>query len=177
MSVAVRTDSNAAQGAAALRREVHRLDPTLAVSDLRLMDQIADAGVATARFAFFLVGLFAALATLLAAIGIYGVMSYSVNQRTHEFGLRVALGAERRDVLRLVVSHGVKLTLTGAVLGLVCALAFSGVLRHLIYGVSAADPLTFAAVFVTVVVVALGACYVPARRATGADPMTALRAE
>jgi predicted permease len=177
MSVAVRTDSSAVQAADELRREVHGLDPTLAVSDLRLMDQIADAGVATARFAFFLVGLFAALATILAAIGIYGVISYSVSQRTHEFGLRVALGAERWDVLRLVVSHGVKLTLAGAVLGLLSALAFSGVLKHLIYGVSAADPLTFAAVFVTVVVVALGACYVPARRATAADPMTALRAE
>ena len=177
VSVAVRTDSNAAQAANELRREVHRLNPALAVADLRLMDQIADAGVATARFAFFLVGLFAALAIILAAIGIYGVISYSVNLRTHEFGLRVALGAEQWDVLRLIISQGIKLTLAGAALGVLSALAFSGVMRHLIYGVSAADPLTFAAVFLLVVVVALGACYVPARRATAADPMRALRAE
>jgi predicted permease len=177
MSVALRSDSSTARLANELRREVHQLDPTLAVADLRLMDQIADAGVATARFAFFLVGLFAALAIILAAIGIYGVMSYSVSQRIHEFGLRVALGAQRKDVLRLVVSQAAKLTLVGAVVGVTGALAFSRVLKHLIYGVSAADPLTFAAVFVAVVVVGLVACYVPARRATAADPMKALRAE
>ncbi|HEV2416424.1 MAG TPA: ABC transporter permease [Terriglobia bacterium] len=177
MSVAIRSDSNASQLANVLRSEVRRLDPTLAVADLRLMDQITDANVATARFAFFLVGLFAAFAIILAGIGIYGVMSYSVNQRTHEFGLRVALGAQRRDVLRLVISQGAKLTLVGAVVGVTGALALSRVLKHLIYGVSAADPLTFAAVFVAVVVIGLSACYVPARRATAADPMKALRAE
>jgi predicted permease len=176
-SVALRSDSATAQLANELRRAVHRLDPTLAVADLRLMDQIADAGVGTARFAFFLVGLFAALAIILAAIGIYGVISYSVNQRTHEFALRVALGAQRGDVLRLVISQGAKLTLVGAVVGVTGALALSRVLKHLIYGVSAADPLTFAAVFVIVVAVGLGACYIPAQRATAADPMKALRAE
>ncbi len=177
MSVALRSDSGAAQLANELRGEVHRLDPALAVADVRLMDRIADAGVATARFASFLVGLFAALAIILAAIGIYGVMSYSVNQRTHEFGLRVALGAQRRDVLRLVISQGAKLTLAGAVVGVAGALALSRVMTHLIYGVRAADPLTFTAVFLIVTVVGLGACYVPARRATAADPMKALRAE
>jgi predicted permease len=177
MSLALRSDSGTARLANELRREVHRLDPALAVAELRLMDQIADAGVATARFAFFLVGLFAALAIVLAAIGIYGVMSYSVNQRTHEFGLRVALGAQRKDVLRLVISQGAKLTLVGVGVGVTGAFVFSRVLKHLIYGVSAADPLTFAAVFVTVAAVGLGACYVPARRATAADPMRALRAE
>jgi hypothetical protein len=177
MSVALRSNSRTVQLASEIRREVHRLDPTLAVTDLRLMDQIADAGVATARFTFFLVGLFAALAVILAAIGIYGVMSYSVNQRTHEFALRMALGARRGDVLRLVISQGAKLTFVGASVGVTEALVFSRVLKHLIYGVSAADPITFAAVFAAVVVVGLGACYVPARRATTADPMKALRAE
>jgi predicted permease len=177
MSLALRSDSGTAQLANELRREVHRLDPTLAVADLRLMDQIADAGVATARFAFFLVGLFASLAIILAAIGIYGVMSYSVNQRTHEFGLRVALGAQRRDIVRLVISQGAKLILVGVAVGLAGALALSRLLMHLIYGVSTADPLTFAAVFLIVVAVGLVACYVPARRATAADPMKALRAE
>jgi predicted permease len=177
MSIAVRTDSNAAQLANGLRREVHRLDPALAVADLRLMDQIADAGVATARFAFFLVGLFGALAIILAAIGTYGVISYSVNQRTHEFGLRMALGAETWDVLRLVISQGIGLAFAGVLAGVAGALALSRVLQSLIYDVSPADPLTFTLVPLVVVIVALVACYVPARRATEADPMNALRAE
>lgn len=177
MSVAVRTDSSAAQLANELRREVHRLDPRLAVADLRLMDQIADAGVATARFAFFLVGLFAGLAIVLAAIGTYGVISYSVNQRSHEFGLRMALGAERGDVLRLVISQGAKLALGGVVVGMAGALALARVLQSLIYDVSPADPLTFTLVPILVVMVALVACYVPARRATEADPMSTLRSE
>ncbi|HUI41255.1 MAG TPA: ABC transporter permease [Terriglobia bacterium] len=177
MSVAVRADSGAAQLANELRREVHRLDPTLAVADVRLMDQIADAGVSTARFAFFLVGLFAGLAITLAAIGTYGVISYSVNQRTHEFGMRMALGAGRRDVLRLVLSQGVRLAMAGVVLGAAGAAILARVLRSLIFEVSPADPLTFAAVVALVLAVAVVACYIPARRATDADPMVALRSE
>ncbi len=177
MSVVVRADSGAAQLANELRREVHRLDPTLAVADVRLMDQITDAGVSTARFAFFLVGLFAALAITLAAIGTYGVISYSVSQRMHEFGMRMALGAGRRDVLRLVLAQGALLAFAGVALGGVGALALARVLRSLIYGVGPADPLTFAAVAALVMAVAVLACYVPARRATGADPMVALRYE
>ena len=177
MSVALRSDFDAAQLANELRREVHRLDPTLAVADVRLMDQIADAGVATARFAFFLVGLFAALAIALAAIGTYGVISYSVSRRTHEFGLRMALGANRWQVVRLVLGQSALLTITGVVLGLLGALALGRVLRSLIYEVSPADPVTFAAVALLVFAVASLACYLPARRATEADPMAALRAE
>jgi predicted permease len=177
MSVVVRTDSAAAPLANELRSEVHRLDPTLAVADVRLMDQIADAGVSTARFSFFLVGLFAALAIALAAIGTYGVISYSVNRRTHEFGLRIALGAGRWDVLRLVLSQGARLALAGVALGAAGALVLARVLRSLIYQVSPADPLTFAAVVALVLSVAVLACYIPARRATEADPMAALRSE
>ncbi len=177
MSVAVRSDSDTAQLANELRREVHRLDPTLAVADMRQMDQIADAGVATARFSFLLVGLFAALAITLAAVGTYGVLSYSVGQRTHEFGMRMALGAGRSDVLRLVLSQGVRLALAGVTLGATGALVLARVLRSLIFEVSPADPLTFAAVGTLVLMVAALACYIPARRATQADPMVALRSE
>ena len=177
MSVAVRSDSDTTGLADVLRREVHRLDPTLAVADVRQMDQIADADLATARFSFFLVGLFAALAITLAAIGTYGVISYSVGQRTHEFGMRMALGAARTDVLRLVLSQGTRLALAGVILGAAGALALARVLRSLIFEVSPTDPLTFAAVGTLVLVVAMVACYIPARRATEADPMVALRSE
>lgn len=177
MSVAVRSDTGTSGLANVLRREVHRLDPALAVADLRQMDQIADANIATPRFSLFLVGLFAALAITLAAIGTYGVISYSVGQRTHEFGMRMALGAARRDVLRLVLSQGVRLALLGVILGAAGALALARVLRSLIFEVSPTDPLTFAAVGTLVLAVAAVACYVPARRATQAHPMVALRSE
>jgi predicted permease len=177
MSIVVRADSDPQQLLEAVRREVNRLDSSLALGDVRLMDQIADSSISTPRFASFLVGLFAALAIVLAAIGIYGVISYSASQRTHEFGLRMALGAARRDVLRLVISQGIKLTLAGVALGVVAALALARLLQSLIYEVSAADPLTFAMVATIVIIVALLACYVPARRATKSDPTLALRAE
>jgi ABC-type antimicrobial peptide transport system permease subunit len=147
------------------------------VADVRLMDSIADASVSTPRFTFFLIGLFAGLAIVLAAIGIYGVISYSVTQRAHELGLRVALGAQRWDVLRLVLSEGMRLAAGGVVLGVICALALARALRSLMYEVSSRDPLTFALVSLLVVAVALIACYLPARRATQADPVVALRSE
>ena len=141
------------------------------------MDQITDASISAPRFAFFLVGLFAALAIVLAAIGTYGVISYSVSQRTHEFGLRMALGATPSGVQRLVILQGFKLALAGVGLGVLAALVLARVLRSLIYEVSAADPLTFTAVSMIVFIVALLACYLPARKATQADPSVALRAE
>jgi putative ABC transport system permease protein len=177
MSIVIRTNSGAAQIVAELRREVHRIDPTLAVADIRLMDQIANAGFSTARFTFFLVGLFAALAILLAAIGIYGVISYSVNQRSHEFGLRIALGARRWDVLRLVTFQGIKLAIAGVALGVAGSLALGQVMRSLIYNINSADPLTFTLVSLGAILVAALAGYVPARRAARADPMSVLRAE
>jgi ABC-type antimicrobial peptide transport system permease subunit len=160
-----------------LRLAVRQLNPALAVANIRLMDQIADASVATPRFGLFLVGLFAALALTLAAIGIYGVISYSVSQRTHEFGMRIALGAESWDVLRLVLAQGLKLAILGVALGVVCALALARILANLLYEVSAADPITFATVSLGAIAIAVLACYVPARRATEADPMVALRCE
>jgi len=153
------------------------LDPTLAVADIRTMDQIADANVSTPRFTLFLVALFAALALILAAIGIYGVISYAVSQRTHEFGLRMALGAKPADVQRLVLRQGLTLAVFGVLLGLAGALAFGRVLGSLLYGVSAADPVTYGSVALAAVALAALACYLPARRATAVDPACALRSD
>ncbi|HEX4068383.1 MAG TPA: ABC transporter permease [Acidobacteriaceae bacterium] len=177
MSVVVRADSDPRSLVDAVREQVKRMNPSLAVADVRLMDQIVDGSVATPRFAFVLVGLFAGLAIVLAAIGTYGVIAYSVSQRTPEFGLRMALGAQRLDVLRLVLMQAAGLILTGTASGVVLALIFARVLKSLIYEVSPADPLTFTSVGLMVIAVAILACYLPARRATKADPMIALRAE
>jgi predicted permease len=177
MSMVIRGNSDPTLLADALRNEVHRLNPTLAVADVQLLDHVVDVSVATPRFAFVLVGLFAALAILLAAIGTYGVISYSVSQRTPEFGLRMALGAQRHDVLNLVLHQAIRLAATGAALGIVVALSMARVLKSLIYNVSSADPTTFVLVGLVVIAVASIACYIPARRATDADPMSALRAE
>jgi predicted permease len=177
MRITIRASSDPTLLASAMQRTVRDLDPTLAVSDIQLLDKIADAGVSTPRFALFLVGVFAGLAITLAAIGAYGVISWSVSQRTHEFGMRVALGASSGDVLRLVLGQGIRLAIAGVVIGLVCALALARVLRSLLFGVSAADPLTFALVSVMALAIAALACYLPALQATRADPAVALRAE
>ncbi len=177
MVVVLRGSSDAALLANDLRQAVRQLDPMLAVANIRPMDDIADANVSTPRFTLFLVALFAALALTLAAIGIYGVISYAVSQRSGEFGLRMALGAQAGDVRRLVLRQGVRLALVGVVLGLLGALALGRVLRSLLFQVRATDPMTFAAVTAVAIVVALAACYLPARRATTADPASALRAE
>jgi ABC-type antimicrobial peptide transport system permease subunit len=177
MSVVLRSTSNPELLADALRNEVRRLNPDLAVADAQVLDRIVSESVATPRLAFVLVGMFAGLAILLAAIGTYGVISYSVSRRTAEFGLRMALGAQQRDVLRLVLVQAIKLTLEGAALGIIVSLAAARVLKSLIFNVSPTDPATFLAVGLLVVAVALVACYIPARRATQTDPMNALRAE
>jgi len=176
-SLVIRAESDPQLLTDAVRKQVGRLDPALAVADVRLMNQIVDGSVATPRFAFALVGLFAGLAILLAAIGTYGVISYSVTQRTPEFGLRMALGAQRFDVLRLVLIQATKLVLLGTGTGVALALVLARALKSLIYDVSPADPLTFTAIAVTVIAIAVIACVIPARKATEADPMVALRAE
>jgi predicted permease len=177
MMLVIRSTSDPRQLTDALHDQVRKLDPSLAVADIRLMDKVADASIATPRFSFFLVGLFAGLAIVLAAIGTYGVISYSVSQRIPEFGLRLALGAPPRDLLRLVLAQAARLAVTGALVGVVVALALGRVLQSLMYNVSPADPLTFAAVGFGVIAIALAACYLPARRATKASPMVALRTE
>ena len=177
MSVVIRARGTPSLLADALRNEVHRIDPALAVADVKLMDSIVNSSVSTPRFAFALVGLFAGLAIVLAGIGTYGVISYSVSQRTPELGIRMALGAVRSDVMSLVLSHAARLAVLGTALGVVAAFALSRLLKSLIFDVSPADPATFASVAGIVIVVALLAGYVPALRATATDPMNALRAE
>ncbi len=177
MSVVIRARANPALLADALRNEVHRLDPALAIADVQLMDKIVDSSVSAPRFAFALVGLFAGLAIMLAAIGTYGVIAYTVGQRTQEFGLRMALGAQRGDLSRMVLAQSARLAVPGALLGVAMALCLGRVLRSLIYHVSPADPLILSSVALLVLFVALLASYLPARRAGNADPMASLRAE
>jgi predicted permease len=177
MAVAVRGSAGAAMLANDLREAVRQLDPNLAIANILPMDNIADANVSTPRFALFLVALFAGLALTLAAIGIYGVISYAVSQRSHEFGLRMALGARPADVQRLVAGQGLKLASMGVALGLLGALALGRVMWSLLFEVSATDPATFISVAAAAIAVAALACYLPARRATAVDPANALRSE
>jgi len=177
MTIVLRGDSDPALLTDALRSKVRELDPSLAVAHVRLLDRVADEQFSTSRFALFLIGLFAALALLLAAIGIYGVISYSVSQRMPEFGMRVALGASSWNLLKMVMKQGVLLTGIGVAIGLGCALVLGGVLDNLLFGLSARDPLTLIVVGAIAVVTATLASLPSALRATAADPMTSLRAE
>jgi predicted permease len=176
-AVAIRTTLDPALAADRLRSAVRELDSNLAVSDIRTMKEVAAGAYSTSRFALLLVALFAALALSLAAIGTYGVIAYSVNQRIHEFGVRMALGARPSDVAGNVLSAGMRLALTGTLLGVLLGLALSRLLGNLLYGVSTIDPAAIVATSVIAIVVAALACYVPAMRATRADPMQALRAD
>ena len=177
MILAVRSDADAGGLGEAVRREVAALDPELAVAEVRALEEIAVAAVAGQRFTLLLTGLFAGAALLLAAVGIYGVMAYAVTQRTHEIGVRMAVGAQTRNVLGLVIGQGMRMALAGLGLGLIAAFGMTRVMVALLYEVSATDPTTFAGIALLLMIVALVASYVPARRAANVDPVVALRNE
>jgi putative ABC transport system permease protein len=172
-----RTSGDPASITPALRRELAAMDKNLPLYNVRTMEQVLSDSISRRRFQMILIVAFAGVGMLLAAVGIYGVISYSVAQRRHEIGVRMALGARAADILRLVVGQGLGLTLAGVGLGLAGAFVLTRVLASLLYGVSATDPLTFACVSLALLGVAMLACLVPARRATKVDPMIALRYE
>ena len=177
MTLVARTGVDTASGLAALRRDIQAIDRDQPVYNIRTMNQLLEESIAQRRFNMLALAAFALVALVLAAAGIYGVMAYSVTQRTHEIGIRMALGAQGSDVLKMVVGQGMILTLIGLGLGLIAAFALTRVISGLLFNVSATDPLTFAFVSLMLACVALLACYIPARRATRVDPMRALHYE
>ena len=177
MTLVVRTPSDPVNAISAVRNQVLGLDPDQPVFDIKTMDERLSKSVAVSRFIMLLLGVFAALATLLAAVGIYGLMSYTVSQRTHEIGVRMALGAGAGDVVKLVLRDGLKLVLAGVGIGVAGALMLTRLMESLLFEVSSTDTLTFIVITSILAGVALAACFVPARRATRVDPMVALRYE
>ena len=177
VAVVLRTTGDPATVMGPVRQAVAQLDPRDVIYNVSTMRDVLANSLAARRFLMMLLGVFAALALVLACVGIYGVISYLVNQRTNEIGVRMALGAQRSDVLRLVVGDGARMAFAGAVVGAVVALALTRLMAHQLFGVTAHDPLTFTAVAVLLMGVAIAACYVPARRATRVDPIVALRSE
>jgi ABC-type antimicrobial peptide transport system permease subunit len=177
LTIVARTATDPASFAGALRNEVWSIDKDQSVFEIKTMHQTLSEMMSQRRFNMLLLGLFAAVALTLAAVGIYGVISYSVTQRSHEIGIRIALGAQSRDVLKMVVGHGMVLAGIGVSIGLVAAFALTQLMSSLLFGVSAADPVTFALISLLLTGVALAACLVPALRATKVDPMVALRYE
>jgi putative ABC transport system permease protein len=175
MTILVRTAADPLSLAAAARREVRHLDPQQPLANVAAMDRIVADSLARSRFTMLLLVLFGGAALVLAAVGIYGVVAYSVAQRTHELGVRMALGAQRRDLLRLVLAQGTRLTLLGVGLGIAGALACTRLLANLLFGVSATDPLTLASAALLLSLAAFAASWLPARRAMRVDPVVALR--
>jgi putative ABC transport system permease protein len=177
LNLVVRTQGDPAAATSAVRKVVSDLDSAIAITKIHTMNADVQESVAPQRFILLLLGIFAGLALFLAAVGVYGVLSYSVAQRTHEIGVRIALGAPNNSVLALVLMEGMRLTLAGALIGVVAALALTRLMAGLLYGVTAHDPVTFIGVTAVMCGVALAACYIPARRAMRVDPMVALRYE
>jgi ABC-type antimicrobial peptide transport system permease subunit len=173
----IRTTTDPSQAIALMRREVRSIDPNVAIIDSIPLAQHVLATLYAEKVGADLLSVLGALAVLLAAVGLYGVIAYSVTQRTHEFGIRMALGAESRDVLRLVVGQGLTLTLIGIAAGLVAALGFGRLLASFLYATATTDPITFIAASILVAGVALFASFIPALRATKVEPMEALRYE
>jgi putative ABC transport system permease protein len=173
----LRTQGDPTLLSASIRNEMRQIDPTVPMRNLYPLEQLVTRSVATQRFNLILLGLFAGLGLLLTAVGIYGVMAYNVSQRTHEIGLRIALGAKPRDVLTMVIKQGMTLALIGVAIGIAASFALTRVIKNLLFNVGATDALTFVAVSLTLATVALLACWIPARRATKVEPVIALRYE
>ena len=174
MGLVIRTAGDPAAFATTLRREVQAIDKDQPIYNVRTMDDVVANSLGTRRVSMQLFAVFACAALLLAALGIYGVMAYSVTQRTQEIGIRMALGAQKSDVLQLVVRQGMTLTLIGVIAGLAGAFALTRVISNLLFGVDANDPATFLGLSLLLMTVAFIACYLPARRAAKLDPMIAL---
>jgi putative ABC transport system permease protein len=177
MTLVVRTAGEPASVLGAIRREVSALNPSMPIHTAETMEAIIGKSVSVPRFRTLLLSAFAALALLLAAIGIYGVISFSITQRTREIGVRMALGARAQDVHAMVIAQGIRPVFTGVVIGLLASLAGTRILKSLLFGVSATDPGTFVVVPLLLGAVALIACWLPARRATRVNPIAALSSE
>jgi putative ABC transport system permease protein len=177
MNLIIRSTQDPTQLVSAVRSEVRALDPLLPVSNVKTVDQMIDERISPKRLMAYIFGIFALCALLLASVGIYGVMSYAVTQRTHEIGIRMALGARAADVLKLVVKNGMLLAFVGVAIGLGGAFALTRLLGSLLFRISPTDKVTFGAVAMCLILVALLACLIPARRATKVDPLVALRDE
>jgi predicted permease len=177
VAVVLRTAGDPATVMGLVRRAVEQIDPREVIYGVQTMDEVVAGSLAARRLSMILLGIFAALALVLSCVGIYGVIAYVVGQRTHEIGVRMALGAQRGDVMRLVLGEGAKMALVGVAAGIAAALGLTRLMDSELFGVTAQDPLTFAAVAMVLTLVALLACYVPARRAVRIDPMVALRHE
>jgi predicted permease len=175
VAVVLRTEGDPTAVMSSVRRAVEEIDSREVVYNVQTMDEVVSNSFAARRLSMILLGVFAVLALVLACVGIYGVISYLVGQRTHEIGVRMALGAQRRDVLRLVIGHGARMALIGVAIGMGAALGLTRLMANQLFGVSAHDPLTFAGVAIVLIMVAVAACYIPARRAMRVDPVVALR--
>jgi putative ABC transport system permease protein len=177
MRIVVRTSTDPMSLVSPIRAQIQSIDSEEGPTRIATMNELVSASLAQPRFNTFLVGLFAALAFILAAIGIYGVISYDVTQRTSEIGLRVALGAQGRDILMLILKQGAVLTLAGLILGIIGSFALTRLLMGLLFEVKPTDPATYVIVSILLVVVAVAACLIPSLRATKVDPLVALRYE
>jgi predicted permease len=177
VAVVLRTEGDPTAVMGPVRRAVEEIDSREVVYNVQTMNEVVSNSFAARRLSMTLLGVFAALALVLACVGIYGVISYLVGKRTHEIGVRVALGAQRKDVLQMVIGHGAKMTLIGVAIGIGAALGLTRLMANQLFGVSAHDPLTFAGVAMLLILVAIAACYIPARRAMRVDPVVALRHE
>lgn len=177
MTLFIRTSVSPMSAATAVRQAIYAVDKDQPVSDVRTLSEIANSSLSERRFTMILLAAFAAAALALAAIGIYGVMAFSVAQRSREIGLRLALGAQKRDVLAMVVGEGMAFAGIGVAVGVVCGLALGRTLSNMLFGVEPGDPATFLFISLLLALVALLACWLPARRAAKVDPMAALRQE